>query len=72
MAISISNLPPVCGDDRLVPVKTQLSEWTFAVPPSNMADKTLCVLTIMGIAVPGVWQGKAGEHFSAWCELQET
>lgn len=60
------------NDNQLVPVRTQLADWTFAAPPSSMADKTLCVLTIMGIAVPGAWQGKAGEHFSAWCELQET
>lgn len=52
--------------------KSLVANWNFSIPPANIADRKLFVLTIMGIAIPGIWYGKVGEHFSAWHEITQS
>ena len=44
-------------------------EWNPCVPPSHLRAAKMQLLTIGGICVYGVWSGRMGEHFTAWCPL---
>jgi hypothetical protein len=44
-------------------------EWCFTVPPREVRNDTLMLLTIGKMQVRGRWQGGLGEFFVAWAPL---
>lgn len=46
------------------PTKKIVRDWIFSEPTDPM--QPLIMLTIMGIAVTGMWSGVLAEHYVAW------
>jgi hypothetical protein len=45
--------------------------WKFEIPPTEIRNQILNLLTVGGIAIEGVWSGRADEHFVAWAPLDK-
>lgn len=43
--------------------------WNPSIPPSNLRNAKLQLLTIGGVCVHGVWLGQLGQYYTAWCPL---
>jgi len=40
--------------------------WIFDVPPANLMNRKILLLTIMGIGVHAIWQGNLGTHYTGY------
>lgn len=47
--------------------KTQT--WNFNVPPDNLRNTSLRLLTISGLHTTARWCGQLGEHYVAWAPV---
>lgn len=50
-------------------MQTIFNEWIPQLPPHDVINSEVQLLTIAGIAVKGVWSGRLGEHFTAWAPV---
>lgn len=43
--------------------------WNYTLPPSDIRNSKLQLLTVGGVAVHGQWYGRHGEYFVGWAPL---